>query len=524
MFLYGIAAAIHDELLRWLSNGSLVAAETVTGARRREFPIASKRFCHQLSGTWYVSEKSASTCDVVMSGTERSVPLITVSAKPTFLFVQLGSCNLFVSTVATIPNPNQRVIHEDDIEEHYDSLLPVLVFVRAACGDSCWQGGYTGARLIIDDPVLRRKYGMLNFASLFESMRQHRYSATVAFIPWNQLRTSRKVASFFSKAGAGFSVCVHGCDHTNNEYGARDEDYLEQKSILAMRRMQRHEDRTGLGFEPIMVFPQGRFSTACFRGLKSSDFLAAINSTRFPVDRDAVSVSLCELLLPAFDQIYDFPVFLRHYLKSPFAFLLDLFLGRPAFIVEHHDFFQQGFPSLEALADRLNESEPDLVWGSLAQTVERTCWKRIVSPARWDVRFFTDTFCITNNSQQKLSYRLLKKEADAESVSSVVLNGHTVPIGRRDNSIEIDTSLFPEETVRIQIHRPKTTLSISGRGGFLYPGKVLVRRALSEFRDEFLVKHPALLAPAKRLVRRLKATPDSSDYTKFISKNGAPKR
>ena len=115
IFLYGIAATTHDELLRWLSNGSLVAAETVTGARRREFPIASKRFCHQLSGTWYVPAKSASTCDVVISGTERTVPLITVSAKPTFLFVQLGSCNLFVSTVATIPNPNQRVIHEDDI-------------------------------------------------------------------------------------------------------------------------------------------------------------------------------------------------------------------------------------------------------------------------------------------------------------------------------------------------------------------------------------------------------------------------
>lgn len=523
IFFYGIAAKAHDELLRWLSGGSLIAAEPVTGADPGEFPVAGKRFSHQLSGAHYSRTKSATACDVLVAGMVGAVPLITVSTKPTFLYLQIGICNLFVSTVAEIPDRHQRVMNEDDIEPHYDSLLPVLLFVRAACGDSCWQGGWKGARLIIDDPVLRRTYGMLDFARLFESMQRHRYAATVAFIPWNQRRTSRDMASFFAKAGDRFSICVHGCDHANNEYGSGDIDYLEHQSLLAMQRMRRHEERTGLGFEPIMVFPQGHFSTACFRGLRSGDFLAAINSTRFSLDRDAVPASLCELLLPAFNRIYGFPVFLRHYLKSLFPFLLDLFLGRPAFIVEHHEFFQKGFPSLEALANRLNECEPDLVWGSLAETVERTCWKRAVSPERREVRFFTDTFCITNNSQQQLSYRLLKEESDTESVASLVLNGRTVPISRRDSCIEIETSLLPGETARIQLHRPKMPSSTSVRGGILYEGKVLVRRALSEFRDEFLVKHPAILAPAKRIVRLLKATSDSGDSKKSISQNTASK-
>ena len=524
-FLYGIAAKAHDELLRWLSGGSLVAAETVTSVGHGEFPVAGKRFSHQLSGTQYPKARNATTCDVLVTGMDGTVPLIVVSTKPTFLFLQIGPCNLFISTVAEIPDPNQRVIHEEDIEEHYDSILPVLVFVRAALGDSCWQGGWKGSRLIIDDPVLRRKYGMLNFARLLESMRQHRYSATVAYIPWNQPRTSRSMASFFSKAGKRFSICVHGCDHTNNEYGSRDGDYLEQKSLLAKRRMERHEDRTGLGFEPIMVFPQGRFSTVCFRGLRSSDFLAAINSTRFPVGCDAAPVSLCELLLPAFNRIYGFPVFLRHYyLKSTFPFLLDLFLGRPAFIVEHHEFFREGFPSLEALANLLNECEPDLAWGSLVETVERTCWKRAISPEQWEVRFFTDTFRITNNSQQRLSYRLLKDELDRESVASLVLNGRTVPISRRDRCIEIETNLLPGETACIQLHRPKTPLTTAVGGGVLYMGKVLVRRALSEFRDEFLMKHPAVFAPAKRIVALLKATSDSVDSKNYSSQNAASKR
>lgn len=522
IFLYGIAAEVHDELLRWLSGGSL-AGEAVDGAAHGEFPPAGKPFSHQLSGAQYPRKKSITACDVLAGGMDGAVSLITVSAKPTFLSLQIGSCNLLVSTVAEIPDPNQPVGNEDDIEDHYDSLLPVLIFVRAACGNSCWQGGWKGARLIIDDPVLRRRYGMLDFACLFESMGQHRYSATVAYIPWNQLRTSRAIASFFSEAGGRFSICVHGCDHANNEYGSCDGDYLEQKSRLAIRRMQRHQDRTGLGFEPIMVFPQGRFSTACLRGLRSSDFLAAINSTRFPVDHDSALVSLCELLLPAFNRVYGFPVFLRHYVRSSFPFLLDLFLGRPAFMVEHHEFFEKGFPSLEALANRLNEGEPDLVWGSLAETVERTCWKRAVSPDRWEVRFFTDTFCITNDSQQQLSYRLLKDESDTESVASLALNGCAVPISRRDHCIVIETSLLPGETARIQLHRPKMPSSTLVRGGILYEGKVLVRRALSEFRDEVLVKHPAILAPAKRIVRLLKATSDSVDSEGSISQNAPSK-
>ncbi|MFZ0085277.1 MAG: hypothetical protein WAK78_08305, partial [Candidatus Acidiferrales bacterium] len=524
IFLYGIAARTHDELLRWLSGDSMIATETSINAGQRELPVAGKRFSRQLSGASYPQPKSATTCDVFLPGTNSIVPIIAVSAKPMFLSLRVETCTLFVSTIAVIPNPDLRVMHEDDIEGHYDSLLPLLMFVRAACGDSCWHGGYRGSRLIIDDPVLRRRYGMLNFNALFESMRRYRYSATVAFIPWNHARTSRGAASFFNTAGEKFSVCVHGCDHTNNEYGSRDGDYLEQKSLLAMRRMQRQEVRTGLGFEPIMVFPQGRFSTASFRGLSSSGFLAAINSSRFPLDRDAAPVTLCELLLPAFNRICGFPVFLRHYLKSSFPFLLDLFLGRPAFIVEHHDFFQKGFPSLEALANRLNECEPDLRWGSLTETLQRTCWKRAVSSECWDVRFFTDTFCITNNSPLRLSYRLFKQEADMDSVTFLVLNGSNVPIGRRDQCIEIEMTLHPAQTARVQLHRRKPLLSTSRRAGFIYGGKVFVRRALSEFRDEFLVQHPAMLAQAKRTVRRLKATPDSVDSNKHNSRNLTAKR
>ncbi len=215
-------------------------------------------------------------------------------------------------------------------------------------------------------------------------------------------------------------------------------------------------------------------------------------------------------------------MFLRHYPKSQFPFLLDLFLGRPAFIVEHHEFFRRGFPAMEALVNRLQLAEPDLLWSSLSEIVERTCWQRAVAPDSWEVRFFTDSFSITNNSSRPASYRLLKEEPESDSVVSLMLNGSVLPFSRHDRGVAISTTLLPGATGRVQLHRQrKAPSSVPARRGIGYEGKVLLRRALSEFRDEVLAKHPAVLAPAKRIVKLLKATPDS-DPSKSVSRKRVP--
>jgi hypothetical protein len=42
-----------------------------------------------------------------------------------------------------------------------------------------------------------------------------------------------------------------------------------------------------------------------------------------------------------------------------------------------------------------------------------------------------------------------------------------------------------------------------------HAANVLLRRALSEFRDKTLVKHPRLLATARKVAARMKVTGDS---------------
>jgi hypothetical protein len=508
IFLYGVSAGIHDQLLQWLSGGVLTAVKEVDGADHAELPLCGKPFTHQLAGTQFPSARVAKSA-VVIAATEATnvLPLITVSQRPTLLCVRLGSSSLFVSTVPTFPDPKQPVSHEEDIEPFYDSLLPIIIFVRAACAEFSWQGGWKAARLIIDDPLLRRSYGCLDFRRLFESLRGHAYAASVAYIPWNQSRTSRRMASFFRSAQE-FALCVHGCDHTNDEYGSRDADDLLDRSRLAMARMKRHEARTGIGCEPIMVFPQGRFSSASLRALRSSKFLAAVNSTRLPVDAETAPLSLCELLLPAISHAHGFPVFGRHYPQTVFPFALDLFLGRPAFIVEHHEFFRDGFPAMEVLAAQLNACEPHLSWGLLSETIERTCWKRAASDTLWEVRFFSDKFKITNDSDRRLSYRLLKEEPEPDAVT-VSLNDRLLPAVFDGGHLKIEVSLDPGETACVQLRQVVAPSGECAPKGGGYAVKVLARRILSEFRDEFLVKHPAMLVLAKRIARLLKASSDT---------------
>jgi hypothetical protein len=94
--------------------------------------------------------------------------------------------------------------------------------------------------------------------------------------------------------------------------------------------MQRHGEMTGLAFDKVMVFPQGHFSTASMEALKSSGYLAAVNSTPYPVDFQSGMLQLKDLLKPAITRLAGFPLFVRRYPDNLPALAFDLFLGKPA--------------------------------------------------------------------------------------------------------------------------------------------------------------------------------------------------
>src|SRR5262249_19843322 len=157
-------------------------------------------------------------------------------------------------------------------------------------------------------------------------------------------------------------------------------------------------------------------------------------------------------------------------------------------------------PAIEELVDRLNQAEPSLSWAPIQETLKRACWQRCISSDTSEVRFFTDEFVFTNNSPTQRNYRFRKSEADNKATASALVDLHSHLIQRVNGDLHLEVSLAPGQTISITVH-PSLQPTTAYQPGRSYSLKVFTRRVLSEFRDEVLVKHPGLLAPAKKVVR-----------------------
>jgi hypothetical protein len=228
----------------------------------------------------------------------------------------------------------------------------------------------TLACLIIDDPLLKPKYGCLDYKKLLELMKEHNFFTEIAFIPWNYRRSDARTAQLFAENPDYFGICIHGCNHTYNEFGGTNYQELSALSANALWRMEQHKRLIGLPYDPVMVFPQGLFSSVAMQALKDQGFLAAFNSTLRATDRSEPLASELQLLASS---IYaDFPLFLRRYPKDKSRFVQDIAAGLPILIVEHHGAFRSGYKTITDVVDWVNDLGK-IRWTSLLSIVEHYC-------------------------------------------------------------------------------------------------------------------------------------------------------
>ena len=119
---------------------------------------------------------------------------------------------------------------------------------------------------------------------------------------------------------------------------------------LATARMLEHQRRTGVPFDRIMVFPQGRFSNAAMLALKKNGYLGAVNTEAAPVDGPLTS---------------NFPFFLRY--KPEEALKCDC---EPLFIVIHHEYFKDGYNRLTDFIDAVNAQQKTIKWDSVGSIID----------------------------------------------------------------------------------------------------------------------------------------------------------
>lgn len=497
--------------LSWLTAGIVCGINQTEGQDTIfALPRQAKEFSRQLTGLCFCQQQREPITIFQLCNTA-SLPdvILTANDYPIFIRQSRGRCRIFLLAGRSLPDINEPLSRDHEIQEHYDGLIPVLIFLRSCFKDGCWHGPEPTARLIIDDPLLTASYGFLNYSSLAESMRRANYGTSIAFIPWNYWRTSKQSAKRILHQSSNLSICVHGCDHTNKEFAANNQIVLDKKANLAVRRMELQRKRTGSAFEHVMVFPQGRFSAAALPALRANNYLAAVNTTCFPADAEYEDLRIRDFLRPAITRYGGFPLFRRHYPRQLFDLAFDLFLGRPALVVEHHEYFRRGIGKLEELVGALYEIEPDLTWPTLTSQLTRSCQRRRLTDGSMEIQFFTRRFQLVPRGTE-LNYFLLRKhEPDSSAVQMVLVDGNRVPFSfeREFLKLEIEAEAGQIRNVEI-IDSPGSHKQLKSFG-MLHNARVLVRRGLSEFRDNTLAKHSGLLKAAKRIARGMKATGDT---------------
>jgi hypothetical protein len=512
LLVFSIREAAHcADLFNWLTSGGVIGASQSEQAHTFRFPESGRAISGPFAGQSFAAKRSLALPTFTLSAAETAgvESLLLANECPIFLRARRQACELFLFGTDQLPDINERLNTSSGVEDHYARLLPLLIFLRHSFGDMCWHGVGSTAHLIVDDPLLDPTYGYLSYAALKQSMRATGYASSIAFIPWNHWRTSKAKAAQALGRDENLSICVHGCDHTNREFDDLDPGSLEWKAATALDRLERHKLRTGVPFDPVMVFPQGEFASPALAALRTSGYLAAVNTTCFPTNAADAPITIADVLRPAITKFDGFPLFQRRYPRRFVDFAFDAFLGRPLLIVQHHDDFRNGYDSMEAFVDGLRKIEPNLTWPPLASQLMQSCMVRSLGQQSSEVRFFTSQFRFKNDTS-RTSIAFSKEEPDPSTVSSVLVNGEHVPFSFQNGFLTVEHQAKSGQTVDIAIcDRPRTPALTSRQFGLTHVAGVCVRRALSELRDKALVKHPGILAGATKIARCLKVTGDS---------------
>lgn len=494
------------KIVRLLTSSAISGFGAAKQVSKVTFSADSTGLSGELSSYSY-PRNEGNAAHLILSSGGGSQVVMMLDGSPTFVCVSIGKARIFVWITDAVFDVFRPLAAEIEFEQAADQYIPAIIFLRFAFGEKCWHNPSPGAGIVIDDPLLRKNYGFIKFPQLLESARRHKYHITLAFIPWNHWRSRAKEAQMFLKYSDCFSVCAHGCDHTNNEFRSTDYEGLLRKNFIARRRMERHRERTGLASEPLMVCPQEQYSLEAMRAFADSrQFVGLICTACMPRNLPAPQIRGADLLLPAQDSFYGFPVFKRHYWNGMAVFAMALFLGKPAILVEHHEFFRNGSAGAEEFARRLAELRPDLTWKSLAETVIRTHAKRRVTMGRWEVRFFTDTFQLEHGLEERTEYRFLGRIPEATTVERVLVGSKEVPFARENGFLTFATHAHRPQTLSIQVAVAPIKPTKAYSPGVKYQAFVALRRGLSELRDNIIARNRFALRASRLLMRSLKRT------------------
>lgn len=503
LLVYGLDLdPFSQALVRALSNGEIREVRTIERADAGyEIAAGSADVCEAFAGLSFGPADPSN--DRVMStagGGSRIRSLIQVGGLVLMASMRQAETEVFFLAGKDVADLDAEV-GETPVEAYFSRLMPYAMALRHIFAEQCWLPAKPHASVIIDDPWLKKNYGFLNFEQLLKLVKQHNFHATIAFIPHNCRRSSPRIARMFRENRDRLALCFHGNDHTGAEFAANDTALLNAMVSMAEKRMDVHRQITGIDCDRVMVFPQGNFSVEAMSVLRAHNFDAAVNTTPHP-RQQVVHLTLREIAQPAVLRYARFPLFLRkdseHTQNADIAF--NLFFGRPVVIVEHHQIFQHPEELIDAVA-RINKIAPNIRWSSPGAAVNNAILRRRTGDNRYQVCAFSRSVEISNPSEARVHYSVEWSHATEDAhVEGVQRDGNPCADFKVDeNGTHASFDLGPKSSASLaMVHQnlhPQTNL------GFRRTVRAVVRRRLSEIRDNYLSKNPSVLNAAKSLQR-----------------------
>jgi hypothetical protein len=421
------------------------------------------------------------------------------------LFARLSCAgtSFFCDSSQTMTNIQQRTETYFDVKKSFAGAVPIVMYLKWAFREICGAAREISACLIIDDLPLKPRYGFFESRDLLQLLEKHTFAATFAFIPWNWRRTDHETVAIFKQHSEKLSICVHGCNHTGAEFAIRSADLLDRKLKTARDWMNSLFERTGLHHDNVMVFPYGIFSPEAGLALKENGFFAAVNTDVTPADLASNETTIADLWSVAILRYGGFPIFTRRYIDHGIEnFAFDGLLGKPCFLVGHHDLFRDQGRELTEFLEKLNSLNWKLHWRTLESAVCRSysiqCFGGITK-----VKMFAKQLFIENTGSEPRQVLVLKEEADIGAVRSVTVSREPVDYTCESGRLQFIVNVPPGSTAEIRCIYDEKAVSCAHPKALFYRLRVAGRRYLSEFSDNYFSRNAFLhrtAAAAKRLL------------------------
>jgi hypothetical protein len=184
----------------------------------------------------------------------------------------------------------------------------------------------------------------------------------------------------------------------------------------------------------------------------------------------------------------EFPIFTRRYpWEGIDNFAFDILLGKPALAVIHHDFCRNQCAGVIDFVERLNALNYSVTWRSLGEVIRRSCRHRKGSKET-EVEIFGTELHLENRSEERTSFVIKRRESAPSLIKEIYAGSRKIDWTPADNSIYFHVQLDAHDSTMVRLAFRE--LSEQGRSeeSAWYKLKTMVRRYLSEVRDDYLSK------------------------------------